>query len=96
MYAALYEPDDGNEWHVTYWTGCSNDTDPDANMYGWDGLFHRKGRTVVPGSLVDLAIQGKKAVSCTANHTLDSRDDEGLIALAKPLVLSGVPAKVHW
>ena len=94
MYAALYEPDAGNQWHVTYWTGCSNDTDPDANMYGGDALFPRKGRTVVPGSLVDLAIQGKKPHLAQRITLLDSRDDEGLIALAKPLVLSGVPAKV--
>ncbi len=94
MYAALYEPDARNQWHVTYWTGSSNDTDPDANMYGGDGLFPRKGRTVVPDSLVDLAIQGKKPYLAQRITLLDSRDDEGLIALAKPLVLSGVPAKV--
>jgi len=94
MYAALYEPDAENQWHVTYWTGCSNDTDPDANVYGGDSLFPRRGRTVVPGSLVDLAIQGKKPHLAQHIILLDGTDEDGLIAIAKPLLISGIPAKV--
>jgi len=94
MYAALYEPDAENQWHVTYWTGCSNDTDPDANVYGGDSLFPRRGRTVVPGSLVDMAIQGEKPHLAQHITLLESMDEDGLVAIARPLMISGVPAKV--
>ena len=95
MYAALYEPDTENQWHVTYWTGCSNDTDSDANVYGGgDSLFPRRGRTVVPGSLVDLAIQEKKPHLAQHITLLDSTDEDGLVAIARPSIISGVRAKV--
>ena len=38
--------------------------------------------------------KGKSRILSQRITLLDSRDDEGLIALAKPLVLSGVPTKV--
>ena len=94
MYAALYEPDTENQWHVTYWTGCSNDTDSDANVYGGDSLFPRRGRTVVPGSLIDLAIQTKKPHLAQHITLLDGLDEDGLVAIARPLMISVVPAKV--
>jgi len=94
MYAALYEPDAENQWRVTYWTGCSNDTDPDANVYGGDSLFARRGRTVIPGSLVDLVIQMKKSHLAQHITLLDDTDEDGLVAIARPLMISGVPEKV--
>ena len=94
MYAALYEPNAENEWHVTYWTGCSNDADPDANVYGGDSLFPRRGRAVVPDSLADLAIRGKKPYLAQHITLLDDTYEDGLIAIARPLIISGAPAKV--
>jgi IrrE N-terminal-like domain len=94
MYAALYEPDAENEWHVTYWTGCSNDTDPDANVYGGDSLFPRRGREVVPGSLVDLTLQGKKPYLAQHITLLEDSYEDGLVAIARPLIISGAPVKV--
>lgn len=94
MYAALYEPDAKNEWHVTYWTGCSNDTDTDANVYGGDGLFPRKGRAVVTGSLVDLVIRGEKPYLAQRITLLDDTYEDGLVAIARPLIISGVLTKV--
>ncbi len=94
MYAALYEPDAENQWHVTYWTGCCNEIDSEANVYGSDRLFPRKGRTVVLGSPVDLVIRSAKPYLAQHITLLDSMDDEGLVALARPVIISGVPAKV--
>ena len=94
MYAALYEPDTENEWHITYWTGCSNDNDPDANVYGGDSLFPRRGRAVVPNSLVDRVIKMRKPHLAQHITLLDSLEEDGLVAIAKPLIISGVPAKV--
>jgi len=94
MYAALYEPDNDNEWHVTYWTGCSNDTDPDANVYGVDSLFPRRGRPVVPGSLADLAIREKNPHLAQHVTLLEDTYEDGLVAIAKPLIISGTPTKV--
>jgi hypothetical protein len=95
LYCALYErnPELGT-WTLNYWTGSCNNEDPDANVYGADGLFPRKGRTVVPGSLVDMAIRGAKPYLAQHITLLDSMDDEGMVALAEPLIISGVPAKV--
>ncbi|MBI2849790.1 MAG: hypothetical protein HYX80_01950 [Chloroflexi bacterium] len=94
MYAALYEPDSEKEWRVAYWTGCSNDTDTDANVYGGDGLFPRRGRAVVPDSLVDLAISGKKPHLISHVTLLDGGDDNGLVGIAEPLIISGAVTKV--
>ena len=94
MYAALYEPDTENQWRVTYWTGCSNNTDPDANVYGVDSLFPRRGRAVVPGSLVDLAVHGKKSYLAPRITLLDSEDEDGLVGIAGSSIIAGVAAKV--
>jgi hypothetical protein len=94
MYAALYEPDAEDQWHLTYWTGCSNDIDPDANVYGADNLFPRRGRTVVPGSLVDLVIQRGRPHIAQHITLVDSADEDGLVAIARPLMITGAPAKV--
>jgi hypothetical protein len=94
MYSALYEPDPDNQWHVTYWTGSCNDTDPDANIYGLDGFFPRKGRVMTPDSLVDLVVREEKPYLAQRITLLDSMDDEGLVALATPIMISGIPTKV--
>ena len=94
MYAALYEPDVDSQWYVTYWTSSFNEIDPDDNVYGTDGLFPRKGRAVVPGSLVDTVVKAKKSYLARCITLLDSKDDDGLVALARPLNISGIPAKI--
>jgi len=94
MYAALYEPDADSQWYVTYWTSSFNEIDPDDNVYGTDGLFPRKGRAVVPGSLVDMVVKAKKSYLAQCITLLDSKDDDGLVALARPLNISGIPAKI--
>jgi hypothetical protein len=95
LYGALYEqgPEVGT-WTLNYWTGSANNDDPEANIYGADGLFPRKGRSVVPGSLVDMVIKGRKPYLVRRITILDSGEDDGLVALARPLVISGAPAKV--
>ena len=95
LYSALYEqsPEVGN-WTLNYWTGSANSDDPEANIYGADGLFPRKGRAVVPGSLVDMVIKGKTPYLVQRITVLDSGEDDGLAALARPLIVSGTPTKV--
>jgi hypothetical protein len=89
FYASLYEKDGGNEanWKVTYWTGSHNEDCPDANIYGVNEYFPRKGHKVVAGSLVDRAIKTGKtqfAEQITFSYDLD---DFGLTAVAQPLLL---------
>ena len=93
MYAALYEPNTENEWHVTYWTACHNETDPDSNVFGVDGLFPRKGRIAAPDSLVSQSITERKPYLAQHITLLDSMD-EGLVAFARPLLISEIPVKV--
>jgi hypothetical protein len=95
LYSALYEqgPEVDN-WILNYWTGSANNNDPEANIYGADGLFPRKGRTILPGSLVDMVIKTKKTHLVSRITILDSRDDDGLIAIATPLVIRGTLVKV--
>ena len=84
FYGAIYELDsEHNTWTLTYWTG-SNSEDEEANVYGADRFFPKKGRSVESGSLVDMAIKRKKA--CLVEYIkLVSEEDEGLVALANPL-----------
>lgn len=95
LYSALYEqgPEVDN-WILNYWTGSANNDDPDANVYGADGLFPRKGRTVVPGSLIDMVVKTKKSHMVRRITILDTREDDGLVAVARPLVISGDIVKV--
>ncbi len=93
-YAGMYEPDLNDNWRVTYWTACGNHDDPDANVYGLNGFFPRKGRVVSPGSLVDMAIRtGGPHVAERITLTDDSYD-EGLAAIASPQMIQGVATKV--
>ena len=95
LYSALYEQSaEVGNWTLHYWTGSTNNNDIEANIYGVDGLFPRKGRPVVPGSLVDMVIKEKKPYLVKRITLLDSREDDGLVALARPLCISGEPAKV--
>lgn len=96
FYGALYEPgvEEDSPWRVTYWTGTSNNDDPDANVYGLDGFFPRKGREVLPGSLVDMTIKEKKPHIAERITLLDEMDDEGLVAISNPLMIQDCPAKV--
>ncbi len=95
LYSALYEqgPEVDN-WTLNYWTGSANNNDPEANIYGADGLFPRKGRTSLPGSLVDMVIKTNKPHLVSRITILDSRDDDGLTAIATPLVIRGSLVKV--
>ncbi len=95
LYSALYEPGpEAGSWILSYWTGSVNNDDPEANVCGLDGLFPRKGRTAMPGSLVDMVIKSKRPYLAKRITILDSREDDGLIALARPLLISGKVAKV--
>jgi hypothetical protein len=93
MYAALYEPNEEYEWHVGYWTACHNDTDSDSNVFGADNLFPRKGVVAASDSLVTISIREKKPCLVQRITLLDTMD-EGLIALARPLIISEIPTKV--
>ncbi len=88
FYAALYEPDPDTEtgWKVSYRTTSYNEEDPEANFRGVDGFLPRKGRTVLPGSLADLAIQNRKAYMVRQITVMDDISEEGLTAIARPLV----------
>jgi hypothetical protein len=88
FYAALYEPDPDNEtgWKVSYRTVSYNEEDPDANFRGVDGFLPRKGRPVLPDSLTDMVIRSKKAHMVRQIKVLDDGTDEGLTAIARPLI----------
>jgi len=94
FYAGMYEPAPDGNWRVTYWTGGSNYLDPDANVCGVDGLFPRKRRSVTPGSLVEMTIREGKAHLVEQVTLLDDIEDEGLVAIASPLLIQDKPAKV--
>lgn len=95
LYSALYEHSpELDTWTLNYWTGSCNNDDTEANIYGVDGLFPRKGRPVVPGSIVDVVIREKRPYLAERITLLDGVDDIGLVALARPLSISGIPTKV--
>lgn len=87
-YTALYEPDPGDvtRWGVSYWTVSYNEENPEANFHGVNGFFPRKGRPVLPGSLADMAIRNRKAHLVQKITVLDDMADEGLTAIARPLI----------
>ncbi len=88
LYAALYEPDADSkvDWNVNYWTMSYNDEDMEANFHDFDGFFPKKGRPVNPGSLVDMVISKKKAYLVRQITILEDKTDEGLTAIARPLI----------
>jgi len=97
FYGALYEPisDSRPELMVTYWTRSWNEERPEANVHGVDQLFPRKGHSVLPGSLVDNTIYGKRAHLVNHITIIEEEDDDGLAAIAQPLMLNKeTPAKI--
>lgn len=94
FYAGMYEPDADNNWRVTYWTGSSNDSDSEANVYGLAGFFPRKNRAVASGSIVDMTIKEGKSHLVEQITLVDGVEDEGLVAIANPLMIHESPAKV--
>jgi len=87
FYAALYEVGPGDkDWKVNYRTVCYNDEDLEANFHDYDGFFPKKGISVIPGSLVDMAINKKKAHLVRRITVLEDETEEGLIAIARPLM----------
>ncbi|MDN4186186.1 MAG: hypothetical protein QY871_03810 [Dehalococcoides mccartyi] len=95
FYSALYEFNgEQKEWKLNYWTGSANNEDPEANVYGLDGIFPKKGRSVDPGSLVDMVIQRKRPYLAERITLLNDLEDEGLVSLASPLNISGIITKV--
>ena len=95
FYGALYEPhSEDARWQVTYWTGSGNDEDPEANVYGLDGFFPRKGREVILGSLVDVTIKSRQPYLAEQVTLIDDAEDEGLVAIAQPLLIHEAPIKV--
>jgi len=93
FYAGMYEPDENNNWRVTYWTGSSNHNDLEANVYGLNGFFPRKGRRLAPDSLVDLAIKSGKSYLGERLTLTDYAEEEGFTAIAQPLLIEGTPIK---
>ena len=81
-------------WTLRYRAVSTNNNDPEENVYGADGLFPRKGKAVVPGSLVEKVIKEKRPYFVRRITLLESREDDGLTAIARPLFISGEPAKV--
>jgi len=96
FYGALYENgSDGNpDWQVTYWTRSLNEELPDANVSVPGRFFPRKGHEVAQNSLVDLAIISGRAHIADHISLNDDIDEDGLVAIAQPLVRSGKVTKV--
>jgi len=88
FYAALYEASSSNslrDFKVNYWTISFNEEDLDANFRGFPGFFPKKGYSVTPGSLVEMAINKKKAHLVRQITILEDLTDHGLTAIARPL-----------
>jgi IrrE N-terminal-like domain len=94
FYAGMYEPDADNIWKVTYWTGSCNNEDPEANVYGLNGFFPRKGREIVSDSLVDLVINSGQSHLGEKVTLTDDTEEEGFTAIAQPLLIRETPIKV--
>jgi len=97
FYAVLYENASQTEpdWKVTYWTGGWNEECPEANVYGLVGFFPRRGHPVAPDSLVDMTIKTGRAHLVRHISILDEMDDNGLTAIARPLMSpDSTPIKV--
>ena len=73
-------------WKVNYRTVCYNDEDLEANFHDYDGFFPKKGMSVIPGSLVDMTINKKKTHLVRRITVLEDEIEEGLIAIARPLM----------
>jgi len=94
FYAGMYESDMDNIWRVTYWTGSSNHHGSNANVRELDSFFPRKHRAVAPGSLVEMTINRGKPHLVEKITLVDGMKDDGLVAIANPMMIQGLPAKV--
>jgi hypothetical protein len=94
FYAGMYEPDANNIWKVTYWTISCNNEDPEANVYGLNGFFPRKGREIISGSMVDLVIKSGQSYLGEKVTLTDDTEEEGFTAIAQPLLIRETPIKV--
>ena len=99
FYGALYERDSERDaWSLNYCT-LSPSQFPEPNFGELGAFFPTKGSAVTPGSLVDMAISGRKAYLVRILTLLDGmpkggKTREGLVALARPLLTSDVPTRV--
>jgi len=99
FYGALYERDpDRDVWSLNYCT-LSPSLFPEPNFGELGAFFPTKGTEVAPGSLVDMAIQGRKSYLVRIFTLLDGmpkegKKREGLVALARPMLVFDVPTRV--
>ena len=99
FYGALYERRSGREeWSLNYRAMCPS-LFGEPNVYELGSFFPTKGTPVRTGSLVDMAIKGKKSYLVRILTLLDdlyAEEDnrEGFVALARPLLVSDIPTKV--
>ena len=99
FYGALYERDPERElWSLNY-CSLSPSLFPEPDFGELGDFFPTKGTTVTPSSLVYMAINGRKSYLVRIFTLLDGlpkkgKTREGLVALARPLLLSGNPTKI--
>ena len=99
FYGALYERNpEHDSWLLNYCT-LSPSLFPEPNFGELGAFFPTKGTTVTPGSLVDMAIRGGKPYLVRILTLLDGlpkegKTREGLVALVRPQLISGVPTRV--
>jgi len=99
FYGALYEREpECDSWSLNYCT-LSPSLFPEPNFGELGKFFPTKGTTVTPGSLMDMSIKGGKPYLVRILTLLDglpkeSKAREGLVALAIPQLVSGVPTRV--
>lgn len=99
FYGALYERDPEHDAWLLSYCSLSPSLFPEPNFGELGAFFPRKGTTVTPGSLVDMAIKGGKAYLVRILTLLDGlpkegKTREGIVALARPQLISGVPTRV--
>jgi hypothetical protein len=99
FYGALYERDSEQDtWLLNYRTLCpSLFGEPNIGELG--AFFPTKGTTITPDSLVHMAIKERKPYLVRIITLLDGppqkgKTREGLVALARPLLTSGIPTRV--
>ena len=99
FYGALYECDpEQKAWSLNY-RAMSPSMFDEPNVYELGDFFPTKGTPVRPGSLVDMAIKGRKPCLVRILTLLDDlsakdKTREGFVALARPLLMSDIPTKV--
>jgi hypothetical protein len=99
FYGALCEREpERNIWLLNYCT-LSPSLFPEPDISELGAFFPTKGATVTPGSLVDMAIRERKPCLARVITLLDGpprkgKTREGLVAMVRPLLTSGVPTRV--